>query len=106
MILVDTCVWIDFFRGRASGLSALLEDGDVLSHPWVIGEIALGNVGARRSRILTDLALLPSAPPVADAEVLAFVESHELSGSGIGWVDAQLLAAALVAGATMWTSDR
>lgn len=108
MILVDTSVWIDFLRRgpRLSRLAGLLEAGDVCTHSFVIGELALGSLGRRRSQILADLRMLPELPAVADAEVHQLIESRELSGSGIGWVDAHLLASALAAHVELWTLDR
>ena len=107
MILVDTSVWIDHFRGRAGAeLALLLEAGDVLVHPWVVGELALGALGPRRAAILSDIGLLPAAPVLTEADTLRLVAAHRLWGAGIGWVDAQLLGAALLAGAGLWTHDR
>lgn len=108
MTLVDTSVWIGFLRGskRAAPLSQLLIDDRVASHPWVIGELAMGTIEVDRGVFLADLALLPAAQRVADAEVLELVRARRLFGSGMGWVDAQLLASALVGGMTLWTFDR
>jgi predicted nucleic acid-binding protein len=106
VILVDTSVWIDYFRSGLPRLAADLEADEVLLHPWVLGELALGQLGPRRARILADLALLPAAPLIPDEVVLGLVDRRTLSGSGIGWVDAQLLASSLVAGARLWTNDR
>jgi predicted nucleic acid-binding protein len=108
MKLVDTSVWMDFWRGRAAagGLADLLRDGTVLLHPWVLGEIALAGLGARREALLQDLAVLPAAPVVADHELLSFVAHHRLHGAGIGLVDAQLLAAARLVRAELWTGDQ
>jgi len=108
MILVDTSVWIDFLRGKPAALELRrpLEQGEVLSHAFVIGELALGNLGARRSDVLSDLRLLPAAPLLENAEVHEMVDAHRLAGRGIGWVDAHLLASARVAGAALWTLDR
>lgn len=108
MILVDTSVWIDYFRG-ASGtraLAALLEAAEVTVHPFVRGELALGGLGHRRSQILDDLALLPRASVVTDDDVMRMIEMRRLADSGIGWVDAHLVAAALSDGASLWTRDR
>jgi predicted nucleic acid-binding protein len=108
VILVDTSVWIDFLRGApvAASLASLLADGEVLAHPWVVGELALGHLGPRRGAILADLERLPRAPVATDAETRRLVEERGLAGSGIGWVDAGLLASALLAGARLRTSDR
>jgi predicted nucleic acid-binding protein len=106
--LVDTSVWIEFFRGpgRASGLTALLETGEVLLHPFVLGELAIGNLGPDRRRVLRDLEQLPRASAVSDGEVLHLIEARTLFGRGIGWIDAHLLAAALTSAGTLWTLDR
>jgi len=108
LILVDTSVWIDFLRrgSRPSRLPGLLETGDVCTHPFVIGELALGSLGRRRGQILADLRMLPELPLVTDAEVHQLVETRELSGRGVGWVDTHLLASALAAGVELWTLDR
>lgn len=108
MTLVDTSVWVDFFRGSrgTARLTALLQDGRVLVHPWVIGELALGHLGRKRASILSDFERLPAASTVDSREVLAMIDAHHLAGSGIGWVDAQLIASALVTGASLWTGDR
>jgi predicted nucleic acid-binding protein len=108
MILVDTSVWVEFLRGssRAARLVDLLEDGDVSVHPWVRGELALGSLGPRRGAFLADLRSLPPAAVVPDEEVLEMVEARGLAGRGIGWVDAHLVASALVEGASLWTFDR
>jgi predicted nucleic acid-binding protein len=105
LILVDTSVWIDHLRSGNPRLGQLLEHGVVLGHPWVTGEIALGQL-SRRPEILGLLANLPQATVATPAEVLALVERQALHGMGIGYVDAQLLAATLLtAGATLWTTD-
>ena len=107
MRLVDTSVWVDFFRGRARAgrLAQHLEADEVLLHPWVLGELALGHLGTKRVAVLEDLRLLPVAPVVPDADVLAMIDGRRLAGRGIGWVDAQLLASAESVGAKLWTWD-
>lgn len=106
MILVDTAVWIDHFRDGGSSLAGLLERGEVLAHPWVTGELALGQLRGR-AEILRLLGQLPQATVATAAELLAFVERHELFGLGIGYVDAQLLAGTrLTDDARLWTRDR
>jgi predicted nucleic acid-binding protein len=108
MTLTDTSVWVDFFRGssRAKDLSRLLELDEVLLHPWVLGELMLGVLGQRREAVVRDLRALPAAVRVQDHEVLELVTSRRLTGRGIGWVDAQLLASALLARCELWTFDR
>ena len=106
MILVDTSVWIDHLRSTSAILSELLGDGEVLGHPFVLGELALGNLG-RRAEILRMLRRLPQADSASHREVLQFVDREALFGRGIGYVDAHLLAAArLTAGTKLWTHDR
>lgn len=106
MILVDTSVWVDHLRSGSAGLAAELEAGNVLTHPFVIGEIACGNLKNRRE-VLGLLAELPSAPVATNSEAMELLERRELMGRGIGFVDVHLLAsAALAARATLWTRDR
>jgi predicted nucleic acid-binding protein len=102
--LVDTSVWIDHFRRRNAALAALLEEGAVLSHPLVIGEIACGGL-RNRTRILADLAALPAAIEMEHESVLRFVHDRELWNKGVGWIDVHLLASAMVSHCTLWTLD-
>ena len=106
MILVDTSVWIDHLRAGDDALAELLDQGKVLAHPFVIGELALGKL-TKRNIILGTLRDLPQAAVATDDEVLQFIERHELFGHGIGYVDAHLLAALrLTGGASLWTRDK
>lgn len=106
MILVDTAVWIGHFRDGDPVLTDLLERGQVIGHPWVTGELALGHLRGR-SEILGALGHLPQATVATAAELLAFIDRHELFGLGIGYVDAQLLASTrLTDAARLWTLDR
>jgi predicted nucleic acid-binding protein len=105
-VLVDTSAWRRFFAGAKAfrGLAALLDDeGAVITHPFVLGELVLGGLGPGEQAVFERL---PAAPEVAHAEVLAFVRHHDLARRGIGWVDAHLLASAAVGGARVWTADR
>lgn len=105
MILVHTSVWVEYLRKGLPRLAAALEVCEVLMHPWVIGELACGNLQSR-SRVLALLQALPAATVAGDAEVLLFIEQERLMGRGIGWVDAQLLASARLSRCRLWTADR
>lgn len=106
MILIDTSVWIDHLRIGDSTLAGLLERGAALTHPFVIGELALGNL-RQRELVLRMLSRLPGASVATDAEVLRFIDRHALIGRGVGYVDVHLLAAVkLTAGSQLWTFDK
>jgi len=106
VILVDTGVWIDHLRRGDPRLSGMLERGDILGHPWVTGELALGHLH-RREVVLHLIRQLPQATVATPAEILEFIERHELFGRGVGYVDAQLLSATrLTRDARLWTHDR
>ena len=106
MILVDTSVWIDHLRDNDPTLFAFLRRRQVLAHPFVIGELALGSL-RQRDVILGSLRGLPRALIATDEEVQAYIDKHALFGLGIGYVDAHLLAAtSLTLGAALWTRDR
>ena len=106
MILVDTSVWVDHLRASDKALAGLLDTGMVLAHPFIIGELALGNL-RQREIVLKALADLPHASIATDAEILHFIERHALFGHGIGYIDAHLLAAVqLTASAELWTNDK
>jgi predicted nucleic acid-binding protein len=104
MLLVDTSVWIDHFRQYDARLGDALEAGEVLTHPFVIGELACGHL-KRRETVLGLLEQLPSAKSAEHEELLGLVESAGLKGTGIGWMDAHLLASALLSGSDLWTKD-
>lgn len=106
MILVDTSVWIDHLRHGDSTLVKLLNGGQVLVHPFVIGEIALGGL-RQRDLILDTLTDMPSAKIATDEEVLALINQSNLYGIGIGYIDAHLLASTrLTPGTQLWTRDK
>lgn len=106
MILVDTSVWVEHFRSGNAALAAQLTAGRVLTHPFVIGELACGGL-TRRHDTLRLLGRLPTVPAATDTEVLAFIEQHALMGRGIGLIDVHLLAStALAAPARLWTHDK
>ena len=106
MILVDTSVWIDHLRHGDSTLVKLLNAGQVLVHPFVIGEIALGSL-RQRDLILDTLTDMPRAKIATDEEVLALINQSNLYGIGIGYIDAHLLASTrLTPGTQLWTRDK
>jgi predicted nucleic acid-binding protein len=106
VILVDTSVWIDHLRAGDTTLVALLDKGQVLAHPFVTGEIALGQL-RRRQLLLESLSALPQIGVAGDGDVLRFIEEGSLAGLGIGYVDAHLLAAVQgTVEARLWTRDR
>lgn len=105
MILVDTSVWIDHLRRSDEVLVQLLDSGQVLAHPFVIGELALGNLQNRRA-VLGALQDLPQAPVATHNEVFRFIDTNALFGIGIGYIDVHLLAAVrLLPGTMLWTRD-
>ena len=106
MILVDTSVWIDHLRSGEPLLVAVLEGGRVMMHPFVLGELACGNL-ANRSEVLELLGGLPAAPTATDPEALEFIERRTLMGRGIGYIDVHLLASIVLSDdARLWTRDR
>ncbi len=106
MILVDSSVWIDHLRANEPELVKLLNAGLVLTHPFVIGELACGNL-SNRETVLSLLQDLPAAPVATGEEVLFFIERRGLMGKGIGYVDACLLASVSMAETgRLWTRDK
>ncbi|MHB8273037.1 type II toxin-antitoxin system VapC family toxin [Bradyrhizobium sp.] len=106
MILPDTSVWVDHLRRKDQALQAQLDDRSVLMHPFVIGEVALGQV-AHRAEVLLRLHWLPRAMVADTSEVLRFIDRHKLIGTGIGYVDAHLLVSCrLTADTLLWTRDK
>ncbi|MDP6601370.1 MAG: type II toxin-antitoxin system VapC family toxin [Phycisphaerales bacterium] len=104
-MLVDTSVWIDHFRKPHAALSEALQRGSVLVHPFVVGELACGQLRCR-DEVLGHLGVLPAASVASHAEVLGLVDVHGLAGTGIGWIDAHLLASAMIDHVQLITSDR
>jgi predicted nucleic acid-binding protein len=102
MVLVDTSIWISHFRMGDADLKVLLQEEKVLCHPFVIGELACGNI-KNRVEILTLLQALPMARMAEHEEALTFVEAHRLMGVGLGLIDVHLLASALL---SLWTADK
>ena len=105
MVLVDTSLWIEHFRDGCRDLEFLLDEGKVLSHPFVIGELACGRL-SRRAEILDLLRSLPQTAVAGHDEILRFIETHQLIGIGLGFIDVHLLASARLHDAPLWTLDR
>ncbi len=105
MVLVDTSVWIEHFRTGAIGLEDFLESCEVFIHPFIIGELACGNL-KRRKELLALLCAIPAVPQVEDEELLYFIDRHSLSGKGLGLVDMHLLASSTLASCRLWTLDK
>ncbi|MBW2027797.1 MAG: PIN domain-containing protein [Deltaproteobacteria bacterium] len=105
MVLVDTSIWITHFRHGNKRLEMLLMDGEVTSHPFIVGELACGSL-KNRKEILSLLQELPMAPTIEFEEFLFFVEQKQLMGKGVGFVDIHLLASAQISGTPLWTADR
>ncbi len=106
MILADTSIWIDQLRNGDALMTSLLEAEQIIMHPFIIGEIALGHL-PERALILSNLRRLPNAEVARDDEVLTLINTAPLFGRGIGYVDAHLLASVrLTAGSLLWTRDK
>ena len=105
MVLVDTSVWIHHFRAGNAHLRGLLQEGEVATHPMVLGELACENLPTR-GETLRLLSRLPRIPQVPDHLVLQSIDSRRLFGKGIGWIDAHLLTASLLSSVPLWTLDR
>ncbi|HOF06120.1 MAG TPA: type II toxin-antitoxin system VapC family toxin [Syntrophales bacterium] len=104
MVLVDTSVWVSHLRDGNTELANLLNNGSVLCHPLIVGELACGNL-KDRAVIISFLKLLPISIEAEHEEVLSFIENNRLMGKGIGYVDAQLVASAVLTGVPIWTLD-
>jgi predicted nucleic acid-binding protein len=105
VILADSSIWVDHLRRGRPELATALDEGLVLTHPFVIGELACGNI-ANRAEVLALLRQLPRAIVASDEEVLAFIEARSL-GRGLGLIDVHLVAAAALSGdVAIWTRDR
>ena len=106
MILADTSIWIDHFRGGLSGLQSRLDQGEIMIHPFVIGELLLSGVN-RRPVAVAELRQLPLSPMPRAEETEALIMGESLDGRGVGYVDTVLLTAVrLHPGARLWTQDR
>ena len=105
MVLVDTSIWVTHLRQGSRQLETLLMDAEVMCHPFIIGEIACGNL-ENRQEIISLLHSLPMAPTIEFDEFLFFIDQNHLMGKGVGFVDVHLLASAQFAGVPLWTTDK
>lgn len=104
--MVDTSVWIDHLHKGDAGLVTLLDNAQALTHPFVIGELACGNLKNRQA-ILKLLNELPQVPVATQSEILDFIERHKLMSRGIGYIDVHLLAATALADISkLWSRDK
>ena len=105
MVIVDTSVWVGHLRSGDIGLEKLLNDAYVACHPFVVGELACGNL-ANRTEILSLLQELPMATQAEHDELMRFIEDHSLMGKGLGYIDMHLLASAMLTDIPLWTLDK
>ena len=105
MVLVDTSVWVSHLRDGNAGLEKLLNDGETVCHPFIVGELACGNL-KKRHEILTYLQSLPMATLAEDEEVLKFIERNQLMGEGLGYIAVHLIASAVLTDVPLWTFDK
>ena len=105
MILVDTSVWVDHLRRTELELVRLLDNGEVMIHPFIIGELACGNL-SNRNELLTLFRNLPQAVVASHEEVMTLIEQESLMGKGLGYVDMHLLASSLLSDCKLWTKDK
>ncbi|MBT4513061.1 MAG: PIN domain-containing protein [Chloroflexi bacterium] len=105
MVLVDTSVWVSHLRTSDTHLKSILQDGEVVCHPFIIGELACGNI-KNRNEIISLLQALPTVKIADHDEILRFIDVHQLMGIGLGLIDVHLLASALLSNVTLWTADK
>ena len=105
VVLADTSIWIDHFNQGDSRLEYLLNENEVVTHPFIIGELACGNM-KNRTLIFGLLHALPSIPEISKEEFFSFLDHHRLFGTGLGYVDVHLLASALISNCVIYTRDK
>ncbi len=105
MVLVDISIWVTHLRQGSRQLENLLLDAEVMCHPFIIGELACGNL-KNRNEIISLLHSLPMAPTIEFDEFLFFIDQNHLMGKGVGFVDVHLLASAQLAGVSLWTAEK
>lgn len=106
MILIDASVWIDHIRAPDAKLALAIASGLILQHPFITAEVSLGSI-KNRTRLVGMLNSLNQATPVSTRRLLEFAEEAAIHGTGIGMVDAHLLASAsALDDARLWTRDK
>jgi predicted nucleic acid-binding protein len=105
MVLVDISVWVSHLRHGNPKLQEMLQEGQVVSHPFIIGELACGNI-SNRTEIISLMQSLPMLDAIEHEELLLFIEHNKMMGTGLGFVDVHLMAAAMLAGIPLWTQDK
>lgn len=105
MVLVDTSIWVVHLRNGNIGLETLLNKGNVVCHPFIVGELACGNL-KNRVEILSLLQTLPMAIHGEHEEVMRFTEDHTLMGKGLGYIDIHLIVSAIITEIPLWTVDK
>jgi predicted nucleic acid-binding protein len=105
MVIVDTSIWVTHLRQGSRQLEKLLYDAEVMCHPFIVGELACGNL-KNRTEIISLVQSLPMAPTIEFDEFLFFIDRNHLMGRGVGFVDVHLLASAQLTGMTLWTADK
>jgi predicted nucleic acid-binding protein len=105
MVLVDTSVWVEHFRSGNIGLENLLNEGNVVCHLFIVGELACSNL-SNRSEIFSLLQALPLANHAEHEEVMHFIENYSLMGKGLGYIDMHLIVSAILTGVPIWTLDK
>lgn len=105
MVLVDTSVWIEHFRHGNIGLDSPLQEGQVVCHPFIVGELACGNI-RNRFKILSLLDTLPLAHHAEHEEVMHVIDKYQLMGKGLGYIDVHLIASAMLTNIPLWTFDK
>ena len=105
MVLVDTSIWVTHLRQGSRQLEKLLMDAEVMCHPFIVGELACGNL-KNRAEIISLVQSLPMAPTIEFDEFLFFIDKNHLMGKGVGFVDVHLLASAQLTGMPLWTADK
>ena len=105
MVLVDTSVWVRHLREGDSDLEQLLNNGELMCHPYIVGELACGNM-KNRHEVISLLQLLPLATLARHEEILQFIEMNHLMGKGLGYIDIHLAASAVLSGVPILSYDK